>query len=122
MAKKLPKKIAGVKIPRTVRKSALGEFAGSKVGQALIAEAVMAGLVLVAKQQAKSQRRKRGAAKPDSVNLTPSTLAFAFSEAGRAFSNAVRGAPPAEPPDANWPLEEPGKVRKTAKAAPAVSH
>lgn len=45
MAKKnqsfLPKKIAGVKVPKSVRKGPLGELIASPAGPALIAEAVM---------------------------------------------------------------------------------
>jgi hypothetical protein len=46
MAKKnqnfLPKRIAGVKVPKSVRKGPLGELIASPAGPALIAEAVMA--------------------------------------------------------------------------------
>ena len=36
----LPKKIAGVKVPKSVRKGRFGELLASPTGQALIAEAV----------------------------------------------------------------------------------
>ena len=50
---KLPKKIAGVKIPKTVRKGAIAEFLGSKAGQKLVAEVVTAAVgALVVKKQA----------------------------------------------------------------------
>lgn len=38
----LPKKIAGVKVPKSVRRGPLGELIASPTGPALIAEAVMA--------------------------------------------------------------------------------
>ncbi|HEV2532897.1 hypothetical protein [Phenylobacterium sp.] len=45
MAKKtqtyLPKRIAGVKVPKSVRKGPLGELIASPTGPALLAEAVM---------------------------------------------------------------------------------
>ena len=51
MAKKLkvPKRIAGVKIPKSVRKGPVGTFLNSTAGQVLVAEAVLAaaGAVLV---------------------------------------------------------------------------
>ena len=44
MAKKLkvPKRIAGVKIPKSVRKGPVGTFLNSTAGQVLVAEAVLA--------------------------------------------------------------------------------
>lgn len=41
MAKKLklPKRIAGIKIPKTIRKGPVGEFMSSPAGQLVIAEA-----------------------------------------------------------------------------------
>jgi hypothetical protein len=36
----LPKRIAGIKLPKRVRKGPKGEFLGSKVGKALVAEAL----------------------------------------------------------------------------------
>lgn len=118
---KLPKHLAGVKIPKTVRNGPVGEFLRSKAGQALIAEAVMAGVALVTAKEAKpgsaSRKGKTGlksAIDGDSglgaIAAAPATLAFAFSEAGRAFADALRGRQPqadagAESPDDDWPLE-----------------
>ena len=44
MAKKLklPKRIAGIKIPKTIRKGSVGEFMSSPAGQLVIAEALVA--------------------------------------------------------------------------------
>ncbi|HVF16542.1 MAG TPA: hypothetical protein VNA21_06505, partial [Steroidobacteraceae bacterium] len=39
---KLPKKIAGVKIPKAVRKGPVGQFLNSSAGQLLVAEALIA--------------------------------------------------------------------------------
>ena len=69
-----------------------------------------------------------------SVTAAPATLAFAFSEAGRAFAEALRGRQPEEAPEAaagpqspddNWPLEpttpEPA-VKSAGRAAAKVAH
>jgi hypothetical protein len=122
---KLPKKIAGVKIPKSVRKGAIPDFLGSKTGQKLIAEVVTAavGAVLVKKQAepgsaTRKTARKAKEAVEDAADNTPAasslgagSLAFAISEAGRAFRDALQGSPvpappePPEPPDADWPAD-----------------
>jgi hypothetical protein len=136
---KLPKKIAGVKIPKTVRKGAIADFLASKAGQKLIAEAVTAALAaLVVKKEAepgsttRKTARKAKEAVEEVADSAPAsgagagTLAFAFSEAGRAFRDALHGhddftAP--DPPDADWPadFEEPStpSPAKRSKATEA---
>jgi hypothetical protein len=143
---KLPKRIAGVKVPKAVRKGALGDFLASKTGQALIAQALMAAsAALVAKQQAEpgSATRKAGKGAKAAVKsagdvvdasgggtaaLAPATLAYAFTEAVHAFAASLKGRPSSDgdPPDADWPadFEEPS-TRDSAKsskveAAPAA--
>ncbi|RAK61437.1 hypothetical protein DJ021_17325 [Phenylobacterium hankyongense] len=113
MAKKtksfLPKRIAGVKVPKSVRKGRLGELLASRTGQALIAEALMAaGAVGAAKKTADSPKaqhlmadaadkmktlggdakHKAGDAK-DKVEEAGSTFAFALGEAARSFAAAL---------------------------------
>ena len=60
MAKKsksfLPKKIAGVKVPKAVRKGPLGELIASPEGPALLAEAVMVARAKQIKAEVASQR------------------------------------------------------------------
>jgi len=59
MAKKtsyLPKKIAGVKVPKSVRKGPLGELIASPAGPALLAEAVMIARAKQIKEDAASKR------------------------------------------------------------------
>lgn len=140
---KLPKRIAGVKIPKAVRKGAIADFLGSKVGKALLAEAVMAAGALLAKQQSEpgsvtrkaARKSKEGlkdiagsaGAAPAAVAAAPATLAYAFAEAGRAFAEAMRGrqpqgdAPAMAAPDDDWPADVSGMEAKAAKRAkPAV--
>jgi hypothetical protein len=138
---KLPKKLAGVKIPKAVRKGAIAEFLGSTAGQKLIAEVVTAaaGAVLVKKQAEPGSATRKTAKKAKqavgdmaeeapAASLGAGTLAYAFSEAGRAFRDALSGshgeAPrAAEPPDADWPadFEAPSTTTpaKRSKAEPA---
>ena len=117
MAKKkgkgLPKRIAGVKLPKAVRKGALGRMLASRTGQALIAEAIMAaGAVGVAKHAkdgedrpqdlvggviADAFRRWQGAGRGhghghhhghgrhNEIDPMGATVAFALGEAARAF-------------------------------------
>jgi hypothetical protein len=48
---KLPKRIAGMKIPKTIRKGPLGDFLNSSAGQLLVAEALLlAGGVFAGKR------------------------------------------------------------------------
>jgi hypothetical protein len=140
---KLPKRIAGVKVPKAVRKGVLGDFLRSKAGQAMIAEAVMAiSTAILAKQQAEpgstARRAGKGAkeaaqsakavvdsAGEGAASLAPTTVAFAFAEAGRAFAEALKGRSgggggEAEPPDADWPADfEAPSTQDSAKSSKA---
>ena len=107
MAKKsknlLPKKIAGVKVPKKVRQGRFGELLASPTGQAVIAEAIMAiGAVAGAKKVADSPeaRDKLGdvadslkhAGKKAKHKASPAlngAIAYALGEAARSFSDAL---------------------------------
>ena len=122
---KLPKTLAGVKIPRSVRKGAIADFLASKAGQKLVAEVVTAavGAVLVRRQAKPGSVTRKTARKAKAkagdvaeavsdaapaASLGAGSLAFAFSEAGRAFRDALQGSDTAaapEPPDADWPAD-----------------
>jgi hypothetical protein len=52
----LPKRIAGVKVPKSVRKGPLGELIASPEGPALLAEAVMIARAKQIKVDAASKR------------------------------------------------------------------
>jgi hypothetical protein len=89
---KAPKQVAGVKIPKSVRKGSLAAFINTPIGQAVIAQAVLSA-------------RDALAENPD--GLSEETLKFAFAAAGKAFADAIRGQPAPEPesPDAAWPAD-----------------
>jgi len=95
----LPKRIAGVKIPKAVRKAPIGEILASKAGQTLIAEAVMAvGAVAGAKKAGDSRKVQRAAGKAaEGVHdagagaaAASGVLAYALGEAARSFVDALR--------------------------------
>lgn len=106
MAKKnrnfLPKKIAGVKVPKSVRKGRFGELLASPAGQALLAEAVMAiGAIAGAKKVADDPNaRDKLADVADSVRHAgkhakhkapelSGAVAYALGEAARSFAEAL---------------------------------
>jgi hypothetical protein len=102
MAKKktksfLPKRIAGVKVPKAVRKGRLGELLASKRGQALIAEAIMAAGAVGAAKKAKDDPNIRhyvtDAARPGEIGAAGGALAYALGEAARSFADALRRGP-----------------------------
>jgi len=118
MAKKkrksgLPKRIAGVKVPKSVRKGRFGRMLGSRTGQALLAEALLAaGAVGVAKQAgapsddnatdnadrgprlggsvvADALRRWQGAGGHGKHAAADATIAYALGEAARVFVRTI---------------------------------
>jgi hypothetical protein len=103
MAKKLkiPKRIAGVKIPKTIRKGAVGQFLRSSAGQVLLAEALLlAGGALAGRRMngeaGEALRhpvdtlKKAGRAAVTRGNSPRHALDDASARFSRAFSEAVR--------------------------------
>jgi len=99
----IPKRIAGVKVPRSVRKGRFGELLASKTGQAVIAQAILGAGAVAAGLKAKDSPKVRkftrdakhkvadtGHDAADKVGETGSTLAYALGEAARTFSEALR--------------------------------
>ena len=102
----LPKKIGGVKVPRSVRRGRFGELLASQTGQTLIAEAVLgAGAVaagLAAKDNPKLREiahdaKKKLAHAGDDLRHSDSALVYALGEAARSFTEALRRGQGAEP-------------------------
>ena len=98
----LPKRVGGVKIPRSIRKGRAGRFLTSPLGVALISEAVMAAGVVTAVKKAdeastlghlrdnagEALRQARGGAKGRSRE-SAEALRSAFSAAAAAFADAL---------------------------------
>jgi hypothetical protein len=93
---RIPKRVAGVKIPKTVRKGPVAKFLNSSAGQVLLAEAlVVVGGTLAAERSGSGsglgelvRNRASGAWKgDDGVDIGPEAnrLASALNEAIRAF-------------------------------------
>ncbi|WP_374467879.1 hypothetical protein [Phenylobacterium sp.] len=99
---KVPKRIAGVKVPKAVRRG-LKDLARSQNGKTVIAEALLAAGALLAAVEAKpGSAARRGATsagrklKPAAVAATAAavegraSLAAAFEHATRSFTEALR--------------------------------
>ena len=72
----LPKRIAGVKVPRAVRKGRFGELLASQTGQALIAEALMGAVALGAAKKASDSPKARGAVHDAAQARSPQVQTF----------------------------------------------
>lgn len=89
---KVPKRVAGVKIPKVVRKGPVLRFVNSSAGRMLIAEALTAALGVVAYKQGgdKMEKLKLGARDAEELLArNTSRLTHAFSEGVRAFRTAL---------------------------------
>jgi len=99
----LPKKIGGVKVPRSVRKGRFGELLASKTGQALIAEAMLGAGAVAAGLKAKDSPKVRhavhdakeklahaGDGAGRDLHLAGGGLAYALGEAAKSFAEALR--------------------------------
>lgn len=67
----IPKRIAGVKVPKKVRYGPFGELLASKTGQAVIAKAILGAEAEAAAPKAKSRRKARPAKDADQTLWTP---------------------------------------------------
>jgi hypothetical protein len=106
---KLPKRIAGVKILKAVRKGPVGQFLNSSAGQVLVAEALIAATgTLVMKNSnpdsavrhpVRSLKRlgrsasERGDDARLAIERNSARLSFAFGEGVRAFRAALEHEP-----------------------------
>jgi len=147
-ASALPKRIAGVKVPKAVRRGRFADLLASRQGQALIAEAILGAGAIAAGLKAKDDPKVRRVAKDakdsvvhagdeaaSGVGMASTTLAYALAEGARAFAEALRRGGPAEPrsftadaeaeawtPDYGAPEADQGKAsRKKQPTAQDVS-
>ncbi|MBW8815948.1 MAG: hypothetical protein JF588_21230 [Caulobacterales bacterium] len=140
-----PKKIAGVKVPKSVRRGRFGEFLASPTGQAMIAQAVVGAGAVAAGLKAKDSPKVRKLAHDakhkvadsagdaaDNAGEATSSLAFALGEAARSFADAIRrsdrhdsAVPGAAEADGDWSghygaqgrVETPAKKQSPAQPA-----
>lgn len=88
----LPKRIAGVKVPKSVRNGPIGEALASPTGQAVIAEVITAAAS--AKQGDKlvdlaDRLRSSGEAKAGKASEESGAVVYAMGEAARTFVDAL---------------------------------
>jgi hypothetical protein len=99
----IPKRIAGVRVPRAVRKGRFGDLLASKTGQALIAQAILGAGAVAAGMKVKDSPKVREMAQGAKDKIadvgqdatrgtaqTTSTLAYALGEAAKTFAEALR--------------------------------
>jgi hypothetical protein len=101
---KVPKRVAGVKIPKTVRKGPVMDFVNSTAGRVLIAQALTAavGVFAVKHSDSPTAERIKSGARSAEERLKENTarLGYAFGEAVRAFREAL-GDPASSTVDLN---------------------
>lgn len=91
---KVPKRVAGVKIPKAVRKGPVLQFVNSSAGKVLVAEAITAALAAVAYKGATSPGgREKVASSEDALAHSATRLTHAFAEGVRAFRSALAEDP-----------------------------
>ena len=103
MAKKrknaVPKRIAGMKVPKGLRKGRVGELLSSPVGQALIIETVArAGEHLIGRESRPGSAVRKGAARSqaaisdlgESASESSAAVVYALRQAARAFVAAMQ--------------------------------
>ena len=90
---KVPKRVAGVKIPKAVRKGPVVDFVNSSAGRLLIAQALTAAVAAFAVKESDSPTAERikGRARSAEVMVKENTarLGHAFAEGVRAFRKAL---------------------------------
>jgi hypothetical protein len=138
---KVPKRVAGIKIPKTVRKGPVMDFVNSTAGRMLIAEALtvaIAALAVKHSDAASARKLKNGIANAqDTVKDGAARLSYAFGEAVTAFRVALTepqtgaaivdasDADEAQPvADVSEQVEEapPGKKKRGSRPDPLTAH
>jgi hypothetical protein len=85
---KVPKRVAGVKIPKVVRKGPVLQFVNSTAGRMLLAEALTAAVGLFAYQKGGDIKQSAYDAEHD-LKRNTERLTHAFGEGVRAFREAL---------------------------------
>ncbi|HUQ09153.1 MAG TPA: hypothetical protein VM146_02470 [Steroidobacteraceae bacterium] len=121
---KVPKRVAGVKIPKAVRKGPVLQFVNSAAGKLLLAEAISAALGAIAYKHGKSGKLEDvvGDAR-DRLNHSAARLSHAFAAGVRAFREALGEDPDDTGRDADSGLDDEGpsaskKSFRRSSAAP----
>ena len=119
---KLPKKVAGVKIPKVIRKGPIGQFLNSGAGQVILAETLVAATAMFAAEKKGGVRRLGKALAGAGVDQTE-RLANACKAAGRAFREALQhDDADALEVDAETPPANAKTKKKSARASSSTTH
>src|SRR5687767_12063322 len=90
---KVPKRVAGVKIPKAVRKGPVLQFVNSSAGKLLVAQALTAALGLFAYKEAQGEKGEKlkltAREAEDALKRNTARLTVAFGEAVRAFRESL---------------------------------
>lgn len=124
--KRTPRRIAGVKLPKPVRRG-LDELMASKTGRAIVADAVLAaGAVLLATRAKKKPAARKALGKhgPEdglaAAAAGGTALSQALGEAGRTFIDVLQRAKAEADARIAWPpVAEIKPKAKPTKAPPA---
>lgn len=121
----LPKRIAGVKVPKALRKGRAGRFLASPVGLALVSDAILAAGTVAAAKQAKPGSATRRLADHPLASLaqlrddarqrgeeSTEALRGAFAAASVAFADALRSSA-----DTLDPGPKKSRAREAARAS-----
>jgi hypothetical protein len=119
---KVPKKVVGVKIPKSVRKGPVMDFVNSTAGRVLIAQALTAAIGAFAYKHADPETRDqiRGKVKKgtdgarEMMSRNTTRLSYAFGEAVTAFRAALEEPVPPEFSEAESSTE-PRDTKKNKK-------
>jgi hypothetical protein len=136
---KLPKRVAGVKIPKAVRKGPVAAFLNSGAGQLILAETLVAaaGALAVSKSDPDvspgeavrhpvDTSRRVGRAVAQTGGDQAARLSYALREAARAFRDAIEAGPAAQESgsDATADVEAgpAAKKKHSSRSEPVASH
>ena len=118
---KLPKRIAGVKIPKVMRKGMIADFLNSGRGQTMMAEALVAAAAMFTASKSESAR-EAGKTVAETGTARAERLAHACKAAAKAFHEALQ-----DETEETWketPEAGKGKTRKksSARASSTTTH
>jgi hypothetical protein len=132
---KLPKRVAGVKIPKVVRKGPVGQFLNSGAGQVLLAETLVAAAAMFATTKADEhssvaddlrhpvdKARQLGHALADAGTGQSERLAHAFKAASRAFHEALQETDASAWEEVPAVAETKSKKKSSARTSHGTAH
>lgn len=131
---KVPKRVVGVKIPKSVRKGPIMDFVNSAAGRMLIAQALTAAIGVFAYKQADPETRERVRGKVrkgagdarEMMSQSTARLSYAFGEAVTAFRAALDRPESSQDPDPDMRLatedSKKNKKQNWSSSAPPSPH